>query len=182
MSNINLYQGNAEQDKVLRKVSIVKGGFWFSIGIFALVIISLIAVKFMKANFASKGGELTAQLESEIASFGGAGSNSDLANMYDFDYRMRYSSSNIAAKPKNSNLFLTIEEYMIPGVIAKEISYINEKGSVVMNLNLKTTDLANSARQILALKDSGKFSFVSLEEVSKDDNFFNFTIKTKFLK
>lgn len=176
MPNINLYQNTSGSTKEFKRPSHFDGGFFFSIGIFLLVLLSLGGMKFANSRLDSQKVLLEQERTELAAGFLG----SDIDRIMDFQTRVDKSMENISSKMEVNKVFPAIEEFMIKGVVATSISYGRSSSSspIEVNMGFATKDYWSVAKQLLSIKQSEKFSGVSISGLSSTNDGISFQVKT----
>lgn len=175
MSNINLYPGGSENSQIgsRKRSSLLDGSFFFSIGMFLLVLLVFGGVKLASSNFQEKKELLGQELENAQASFAG----SDIDRIMDFQTRIDKAIEKISTKPDPRYVFAAVEEVVAKGVVTTSISYATSSGVVGVTMDFLANDYWSVAKQILSVKDSDKFSNVSVSGLSRQEKGISFSIK-----
>lgn len=170
MTTINLYQN---QEEVQKKVSdrTANGGFFFSLGILALTIMSVFGIKFYVASVVEQNLALVAEVQAKSDSLVGINS---LQRILDMQTRIIEINKNLEVKEgKVEQLGMTevldnVEKSMSSGVVITKYAYNSEGKSV--NVSFQSGNFNDTARQILNFKKSSYFSNVALANVSRAEN------------
>lgn len=180
MTTINLYQ-NKEQDKKRISSRTANGGFWFSIAILALTLISLFSIRIYIASLVKQNEALTASVAQQNQGLAGVNS---LQRILDMQTRLAEISKGLEIKDKQvGQLKMTqildgLEKDMNSGVAVTSYSYDEASGEVKVSFNARNFN--DAARQILNFKKSEYFSEVDLGEITRDEKGINTEVSMKF--
>lgn len=179
MTTINLYQ-NKEQDKARISSRTANGGFWFSIAILGLTIISLFAIRFYIANLVKQNEALAVEVTQQNQGLAGVNS---LQRILDMQTRLSEISKNLeiknnqVGKLRMTQILDGMEKDMNSGVFVSSYSYDGESG--IVKITFSARNFNDAARQILNFKKSEFFSDVNLGAISRDDEGINTEVSMK---
>lgn len=173
MSNLNLYQASGEESQDKKKMALLDSGFFWSLGLLFLVLVSFVGLKFFTGSLGAKVEELKNEIAKENAAFAGG----DLDRVADFKIRMDESVKAVSVKRNSGELFSAVENSMIKGAYVNSIEQENgvEKNPI-LNIEMTAGDFSVIARQILSFKENSSFANVSVSDISRGEKGIEFKI------
>lgn len=163
MAGINLSQSfESKVGKEDKKEKLFDSGFIISLSLFIIILIGWGGLHYYSLSL----GKELASLDTTIAERNQELEGALAGRIVDFDTRMSLISKNATDRSNPDELFLQLENMMVPSVALLQYEY--NKQDSVMTFMATTDNFRYIAEQIISLKSSGGFSDVKVDSIDRN--------------